>query len=134
MVIIKHFLNLSSYQDGLSSEISFLLQQKRKVHKVALSLQKAMNIIKRREIENIVRFSISSSTKEFLPTSKGFHYVVSIIYFNEFISVCQKNFVIDGPNSCETADTLSHFNVHSDRITGIRSVDTTQHINSQIFK
>ena len=44
-----------------------------------------------------------------------------------------KNFVIDGPTSCETADTLSQFNVHSDRITGIRTVDTTQCINSQIL-
>ena len=44
-----------------------------------------------------------------------------------------KNFVIDGSNSCETADTLSNFNAHFDRITGIRSVDTVQYINSQIL-
>ena len=90
MVIIKHFFNLSSYQDGLSSQISFLLQQKRKVHKVALSLRKAMNIIKRHKIENTVTFNISSPTKEFRSTGKCFPYVVSIIYFNEFILICQK--------------------------------------------
>ena len=64
--------------------------KKRKVHKVALSLRKAMNIIKRRKIENTVTFNISSPTKEFRSTGKCFPYVVSIIYFNEFILICQK--------------------------------------------
>ena len=78
--------------------------------KIALSLQEAMDIIKQIEIENTVRFSIYSSTKELGSTGKHFHYKVSIIYFNKPILICW-NILYHDPSSCRTIDTLSQFNV-----------------------
>ena len=90
--IIKYFLNLSPYLDGLSPQLFFLSQQKKESTievKIALSLQQAMDIIKQLAIENTVRFSIYSSTKEFGSTGKRFHYKVSITYFNKRILICR---------------------------------------------
>ena len=91
MVIVKYFPNLSPYLDGLSSQLFFLLQQKEESTiegKIALLLQEAMDIIKQLAIENTVRFSIYSSTKEFGSTGKRFHYKVSITYFSKRILIC----------------------------------------------
>ena len=69
-----------------------------------------MGIIKQHEIENTVRFSIYSSTKEFGSTGKRFDYKVSIVCFKKYLLIC-RNIFIDGPSSCRTIDILSQFKV-----------------------
>ena len=69
-----------------------------------------MDIIKQREIENTVRFSIYSSTKEFGSTGKHFHCKVQLYILTNAFSYAE-TFCIDGPSSCRTIDTLSQFSV-----------------------
>ena len=79
--IIKYFLNLSSLSGRIITPTIFLIKAKKESTfevKIALSVQEAMDIIKQHEIENTVRFSIYSSTKEFGSTGKHFHYKVQL--------------------------------------------------------
>ena len=81
MGIIKYFLNLSSLPGRIITPTIFLITAKKESTfevKIALSVQEAMDIIKQHEIENTVRFSIYSSTKEFGSTGKHFHYKVQL--------------------------------------------------------
>ena len=111
--IIKYFLNLSSLPGRIITPTIFLITAKKESTfevKIALSVQEAMDIIKQHEIENTVRFSIYSSTKEFGSTGKHFHYKVQLYILTNAFSYAE-TFCIDGPSSCRTIDTLSQFSV-----------------------
>ena len=122
---------LPAWTDYHLNHLSYYSKESTFEVKIALSLQEAMDIIKQLEIENTVRFSIYSSTKEFGSTGKRFHYKVSIIYFNKRILICQsilyrwyfqlQNYRYIVLGQC------------SDSFTDIRSVDTTQYISCHIL-
>ena len=113
MGIIKYFVNLSSLPERIITPTIFLITAKKESTfkvKIALSVQEAMDIIKQHEIENTVRFSIYSSTKEFGSTGKHFHYKVQLYILTNAFSYAE-TFCINGTSSCRTIDTLSQFRV-----------------------
>ena len=125
--IIKYFLNLSSLPGRIITPTIFLITAKKESTfevRIALSVQEAMDIIKQHEIENTVRFSIYSSTKEFGSTGKRFHYKVSIIYFNKRILIC-RNILYGWSFQLQNYRCIVSVQCN-DRITDIRSVDMTQ--------